>query len=87
MSDDDGREQISQFLQQMRERHEAEIDAVTLPEVTRDYIEFLISEGDSGTLLFMLKLGYLMGLQAGFAIASAGGSEPKIPGGGGPLQA
>jgi hypothetical protein len=83
----DKRDQISQFLEQMRDQYEADIEAITLPDGTRDYIEFLISEGDSGTLLFMLKLGYLMGLQAGFAIASAGGPDPRGSGGEGPLQA
>lgn len=83
----DEREQISRFLQQMRDRHGTDIEAVALPEGTHAYVEQLVEEGDSETLLFMLKLGYLMGVQAGFAMAASGSQAPSGPSGPGPLQA
>lgn len=78
---------IQAFLNEMKERYAEQIDAVDLPEGTREYVEEIASSGDLDTLLFMLKLGYLMGLQTGFAAAASGETGPVPPNARGPLQA
>lgn len=77
---------IEQFLSEMRVRYQNEIDAVALPDGTLDYIADRVAAGDADTLLFMLKLGYLMGLQTGYAAGAAGDARPNS-GSSGPLQA
>ena len=62
-------DEIRAFLEAMRRRHSAQVDNVELPEGTTEYVESLMAEGDTETLLFVLKLSYLMGLQTGFAIS------------------
>lgn len=81
------KEAIAAFLREMRARHEAQIDAMELPEGTDAYVAERIAAGDAATLLFMLKLGYLMGLQTGYAAGRAGDVEPDGSGRIGPLQA
>lgn len=79
---------IAAFLKEMRSRYRDEIESVHLPDGTHEYIAQRVETGDADTLVFMLKLGYLMGLQTGFAAAQAGESEPpstsSTPG---PIQA
>lgn len=79
---------IASFLAEMRSRYSDEIESVNLPEGTREYLADRVADGDVETLEFMLKLGYLMGLQTGFAAAQAGADEPpstsSTPG---PIQA
>lgn len=80
-------EMIEAFLREMRENHGDEIESVTLPEGTEEYVRGRIEAGDVETLLFMLRLGYLMGLPSGFAAGQAGeefGTTITVPG---PLQA
>jgi hypothetical protein len=77
---------IEAFLSEMRSRYQEEIDAIALPDGTVEYVRQRVAEGDHATLLFMLKLGYLMGLQTGFAAGQAGATEPPR-GGPGPIQA
>jgi hypothetical protein len=83
---DDATRLIDTFLSEMRRRYHDEIEAVTLPEGTLDYVRGLVAKGDVETLLFMLKLGYLMGLQTGFAAGQAGDAAPPTDGPG-PMQA
>lgn len=78
---------IEAFLREMKERYQDHIDGVELPEGTRDYVAEVSEAGDVDTLMFMLKLGYLMGLQTGFAAAASGESGPVPPSARGPLQA
>jgi len=53
-----------------------------------EYVEERLHEGDIETVMFMLKLGYLMGLQTGFAAAQAGEQQvPPASSTRGPLQA
>ena len=84
--DDDATKLIEAFLSEMRSRYTEEIEAIALPEGTVEYVRQRVAAGDPDTLLFMLKLGYLMGLQTGFAAGQAGASEPPR-GGPGPIQA
>jgi hypothetical protein len=78
---------IRAFLDEMRKSYQEEIDAVALPEGTHEYVEERIAQDDADTLLFMLKLGYLMGLQTGFAAGREGGDPPATGDTQGPLQA
>jgi hypothetical protein len=83
---DDPQALIDAFLTEMRRRYSDEIDAVALPEGTMEYVRARVEAHDVETLLFMLKLGYLMGLQTGFAAGQAGETEPPRNGRG-PIQA
>lgn len=78
---------IERFLKEMRERHAAQIDAVALPDGTAEFISDLVAANDAETLVFMIKLSYLMGLQTGFSAALAGATAPEPEPGRGPLQA
>ncbi len=78
---------IEAFLNEMRKRYQQEIDAVALPDGTLEYIIERVSARDAETLQFMLKLGYLMGLQTGFAAGRAGDDAPDSSSAPGPLQA
>ena len=82
-------DEIRAFLEAMRERHREQLDNVELPEGTKDYLQALIDADDADSLLFVIKLSYLMGLQTGFAIASGDTDEEPDMGGGpaGPLEA
>lgn len=82
-------DEIRAFLEAMRQRHREQVDNVELPEGTTEYIESLMAEGDTQTLLFVLKLSYLMGLQTGFAISEELEDEDArdVPGPPGPLEA
>ena len=63
------KESIRIFLEEMSEQHDEEIEAVELPDGTKEYVLERIAQGDADTIMFMLKLGYLMGLQTGYAVA------------------
>ena len=80
------RDMIAKFIEGMREQHSSEMEGIVLPEGTLEYVRERVAAGDTETLLFMLKLGYLMGLQTGVA---AGESGDVAPSGSpiGPLQA
>jgi hypothetical protein len=81
------KETIRAFLEEMRRSYQKEIDAVALPEGTDAFVEERIAHDDCDTLLFMLKLGYLMGLQTGYTAGRAGDDQPSGPDVPGPLQA
>jgi len=81
------KEIITAFLREMKGRYQDQIDSVALPDGTREYVEERALVGDYDTLMFMLRLGYLMGLQTGFAAAVAGEQGPIPPNAPGPLQA
>ena len=80
------KEDIRAFLEEMSERHDEGIAGVELPEGTREYVLERIAQGDADTIMFMLKLGYLMGLQTGYAVAEGDvDEEQSVPRG--PIQA
>jgi len=81
------KEMIQAFMREMRERHQDEINSVALPEGTEEYVLERIRAGDYDTLLFMLKLGYLMGLQTGFTAGQEGEEQSTVELVPGPLQA
>ncbi len=80
-------DQIRAFLDAMRERHREQIDNVELPDGTFEYIQSLVDTGDTETMMFIIKLSYLMGLQTGFAVAQDSGDAPDLPDTTGPLKA
>lgn len=80
-------ELIENFLNEMRERHRDEIDRVVLPDGTEEFVRNRVAAGDMQTLLFMLRLGYLMGVHTGFAAAQNGNDLESGISGPGPLQA
>ncbi len=87
MTDDEA--QIRAFLEQMKDAHKDQVEGVQLPDGTVDHVKALMREGDVDTIVFMLKLGYLMGLQAGFAIVHGADDDDEDSGRdpSGPLEA
>lgn len=81
------KQDLAAFLDEMRRRHAEQVDSMELPDGTAEYVADRLAEGDTTTILFMLKLGYLMGLQTGYAAGRAGDDEPDGSGATGPLQA
>lgn len=81
------KEDVAAFLDEMRTRHGERVEAIEFPEGTAEYVADRIAAGDAATLLFMMKFGYLMGLQTGFAAGRAGEDPPQGSGPIGPLQA
>jgi hypothetical protein len=78
---------IAAFIQEMKARHSQEIDSVALPAGTQEYVAERMAAGDTETLLFMLKLGYVMGLQTGFAAGESGQQVAVANDPWGPLKA
>ena len=77
---------IEAFLEEMRKRHGREIEVMNLPDGTREYLLERMQRGDVETITFMLKLSYLMGVQAGYAAHELEENGlPRVPNG--PLQA
>ena len=81
------KDRIAAFIQEMRERHSNDVGNIDLPDGTDEYVAERIAAGDLDTLMFMLKLGYLMGLQTGFAARQAEDAAPPAGGSWGPLEA
>lgn len=82
----DEKELIANFIKQMRENHASDVDGIDLPPGMNEYVAERIAQGDVDTLVFMLKLGYIMGLQTGVA-ASQSGQNPRGKTPWGPIQA
>jgi len=68
---------IGAFIRQVREQHGAQIDAINLPEGVEAFIRECLETGDQDTLVFMLKLSHMMGLQTGYAARAAEEALPK----------
>lgn len=81
------KDQLAAFIRQMKEQNGDEINKLELPPGAYEYVLECIQAGDTETLMFMLKLGYIMGLQTGFAAAQAGQRMPPSAGPFGPIQA
>ncbi len=83
----DPKDQLAEFIRQMKEQNGDEINKLELPPGAYEYVLELIKQGDAETLMFMLKLGYVMGLQTGFAAAQSGQQSPPSGSPFGPIQA
>lgn len=83
------KDRIALFVAQLRERHSDDVESIDLPEGTLEYVQDCLEQGDIDTIMFMLKLGYVMGLQTGFAASQAGQQTPSPQGGSpwGPIEA
>jgi hypothetical protein len=75
--DEKAKEAVAIFIRQMKENHANEVAGIDLPPGMNEYVEERIREGDLETILFMMKLGYIMGLQTGVAVGQEG--EPQKP--------
>lgn len=76
---------IKGFLEQMKQQYGDEVDAVALPDGTSDYLHECIEAGELDTLIFMLKISYLMGMRAGYSAQDD--NSPSRPSSAGPMQA
>lgn len=74
---DKEKEAIAMFIRQMKENHAGDVAAIDLPPGMNEYVAERIREGDLETILFMLKLGYIMGLQTGVAVEREGQDSSK----------
>lgn len=74
-------EMIAAFVRQMREEHAGELEGITLPEGTLEYVRQRVVAGDADTVVAMLKIGYLMGLQTGVSVSQDPVSQDSMPGG------
>lgn len=83
----DPKEQIEQFIKQMQDQNGDEVNKLELPPGTLEYLQERMITGDSETLMFMLKLAWIMGLQTGFAAAQSGATTPPTSSPFGPMQA
>jgi hypothetical protein len=72
-----GKDLIAAFIEQVRKRHGAEIDAINLPEGVEAFMRERLEAGDLDTIVFMLKLSHMMGLQTGYAARAAEEALPK----------
>ena len=81
------KQDVAAFLAEMRSRHREQIEAIEFPDGTDEYVAEQVAAGDVADLLFMMKLGYLMGRQTGFAAGRSGEDPPEGSGPIGPLQA
>jgi hypothetical protein len=86
--DDKQKEAIAIFIRQMKDNHAKEVASIDLPPGMNEYVEERIREGDLETILFMMKLGYIMGLQTGVAVGQDGeDAKPTTRRTFGPMQA
>ncbi len=85
---DQEKETIALFIRQMKDNHAKEVAAIDLPPGMNEYVEERIREGDLETIIFMMKLGYIMGLQTGVAVGQDGqDAKPTTRRTFGPMQA
>jgi len=83
----DPKEQIATFIKQMKEQNGTEVNKLELPPGTLEYLQERIDAQDGDTLMFMLKLAWVMGLQTGFSAAQSGATTPPSGSPFGPMQA
>ena len=80
------KEMITEFVDQMYEDNQQQIESVAMPEGTQEYLQELLDNKELDKVLFVLKLSYIMGMQTGYAAKELEGKLPHIPSQG-PLQA
>ncbi|HEX2864722.1 MAG TPA: DdrH [Deinococcales bacterium] len=57
------------MLQQMREQYQDALEGMALPPGVEDHVRKAVASGDPETIVFMLKLAWVFGAQAGHAAA------------------
>jgi hypothetical protein len=60
---------FEQVMQQMRVQYEEALRGMPLPPGVEEHLRARVAAGDSETVLFMLKLAWVFGAQAGHAAA------------------
>jgi hypothetical protein len=61
---------FEQIMQQMKAQYEENLKEMVLPPGVEDHLRKMVSQGDSETVVFMLKLAWVFGAQAGQAAAT-----------------
>lgn len=61
--------ELDAFLERMRREQGQQIDQLPLPEGVDGYVYDLVADGRSEDVLFLLKLSWLLGAQAGYVAA------------------
>ncbi len=70
---------FEQVMKQMKSEHEAALKEMPLPLGVEDYFRARVADGDADTTLFMLKLAWVFGAQAGQAAAAQAEQVMKQP--------
>lgn len=65
------------MFQQMRSQYQESLDEMGLPPGVEDHLRQAVAQGDAQTVIFMLKLAWVFGAQAGHAAAVQQG--PRSP--------
>ena len=60
---------FEQVMQQMRVQYEEALSGMPLPPGVEEHLRERVAAGDADTVLFMLKLAWVFGAQAGHAAA------------------
>lgn len=60
---------FEQIMQQMKAQYEENLKDMALPPGVEDHLKKMVTQGDSETVVFMLKLAWVFGAQAGQAAA------------------
>ena len=71
---------VAQFIEQMKAQHSESLKDMQMPPGVEDYLRERIALGDVETIVFMHKLAWVFGVQAGQASvlqAQAGAQNPK----------
>ncbi len=73
-----------QFLEQMKEQHAENLREMPLPPGVEEHVQKMIGQGDKETLIFMLKLAWIFGVQYGQASNNQTNQQESGPS---PIQA
>ncbi len=60
---------FEQVMQQMKAQYEDSLKEMPLPPGVEDHVRKMVATGDTETVVFMLKLAWVFGAQAGRAAA------------------
>jgi hypothetical protein len=56
---------FDRFLEQMKQQYASQLSQMPLPEGVPEHVRALIEQGDVDSVLFLLKLSWVLGAQAG----------------------
>lgn len=69
----------AEWFEQLRAEYGEQLGAMPLPDGLPEHVQTLIDHKDQDALLFMLKIAWQLGAQAGYAAGRAqGGSAVKV---------
>ncbi len=61
---------FEQIMDQMKAQYEENLKEMALPPGVEDHLRKMVTQGDTETVVFMLKLAWVFGAQAGQAAAT-----------------